>query len=102
MNKHVATCGDIGSKRSPVVVKSPQTPLFTNDGFWCYWGDYAIVEPHVYEMKGEFPSLFIPWRDPTCGGLLTGNRKTLECLLTAEARSSFGFGKPKANRLNNK
>ena len=80
----------------------PTAPLFTKDGIWLYWGDYSIVTSHAYELNNAFPSLFIPWRDPTCGGLLTGNRKTLECLLTAEARSSFGFGKPKANRLNNK
>ena len=49
---------------------------------------------HPYELNGAFPSLFIPWRDPTCGGLIPGNREAVENLLTAEARSSLGLGKP--------
>ena len=70
----------------------PAMPLFTNEGFWCFWGDYAIVEPHVYEMKGEFPSLFVPWRDPTCGGLISSNRCAAESLLLPAAKSDLGLG----------
>ena len=67
----------------------PAMPLFTNQGFWCFWGDYAIVEPHVYEMKGEFPSLFVPWRDPTCGNKLPDNDEAVERWLTREAMLSL-------------
>ena len=70
-------------------IPMPAMPLFTNQGFWCFWGDYAIVEPHVYEMKGEFPSLFVPWRDPTCGNKLPDNNESVECWLTREARLSL-------------
>ena len=70
-------------------IPMPAMPLFTNDGFWCFWGGYAIVEPHVYEMKGEFPSLFVPWRDPTCGNKLPDNNESVECWLTREARLSL-------------
>lgn len=74
-------------------VPIPNAPLFVKDGFWCFWGDYAIVEPHVYEMKGEFPSLFIPWGDPSCGNRLTGNRNPVENLLTQEAMDDLGISK---------
>ena len=70
-------------------IPMPAMPLFTNQGFWCFWGDYAIVEPHVYEMKGEFPSLFVPWRDPTCGNQLPDNNEAVERWLTREARLSL-------------
>lgn len=70
----------------------PDMPLFTNEGFWCFWGDYAIVEPHVYEMQGIFPSLFVPWRDPTCGGLISSNRCAVESLLLPAAKSDLGLG----------
>ena len=70
-------------------IPMPAMPLFTNQGFWCFWGDYAIVEPHVYEMKGEFPSLFVPWRDPTCGNKLPDNNEAVERWLTREARLSL-------------
>ena len=80
------------------VIPVPPTPLFTADGIWCFWGDYAIVHGHAYELDGAFPSLFIPWRDPTCGGLLPDKREAGERLLTAEARTSLGLDKPKANR----
>ncbi len=70
----------------------PAMPLFTNEGFWCFWGDYAIVEPHVYEMQGVFPSLFVPWRDPTCGGLISSNRCAAESLLLPAANSDLGLG----------
>ena len=69
----------------------PDAPLFTNDGFWCFWGDYAIVEPHVYEMKGEFPSLFVPWGDPTCGGRLPNTRCAAESLLLPWAKHDLGL-----------
>ena len=72
-------------------IPMPAMPLFTNQGFWCFWGDYAIVEPHVYEMKGEFPSLFVPWRDPTCGGLISSNRCAAESLLLPAAKRDFGL-----------
>ena len=73
-------------------IPMPAMPLFTNQGFWCFWGDYAIVEPHVYEMKGEFPSLFVPWRDLTCGGLISSNRCAAESLLLPAAKSDLGLG----------
>lgn len=73
------------------VVPVPDTPLFTKDGFWVFWGDYAIVHGHAYEMNGAFPSLFIPWRDPTCGNRLTDNREAIEKLLTQETRSDLGL-----------
>ena len=66
--------------------------LFTNQGFWCFWGDYAIVEPHVYEMKDAFPSLFIQWHDPTCGGRLSNSRIAVESLLLPAAKSDLGVG----------
>lgn len=68
----------------------PAAPLFTKDGFWCFWGDYAIVEPHVYEMKGEFPALFVPWGDPTCGKRLPDNHDAVENLLVPEAKTDLG------------
>ena len=80
------------------VIPVPETPLFTADGIWCFWGDYTIIHGHAYELNGAFSSLFIPWRDPSCGGLLPGNREAIERLLTAKARSSLGLDKPKANR----
>ncbi|MBP5285208.1 MAG: hypothetical protein ILO34_03760, partial [Kiritimatiellae bacterium] len=70
----------------------PAAPLFTNEGFWCFWGDYAIVEPHVYEMNGKFPSLFVPWRDPTCGGRLPNARDSAASLLMPAAKPCFGLG----------
>ena len=73
-------------------IPMPAMPLFTNEGFWCFWGDYAIVEPHVYEMQGVFPSLFIPWRDSTCGGLISSNRCAAESLLLPAAKSDLGLG----------
>ncbi|MBQ6338808.1 MAG: hypothetical protein IJI36_06645 [Kiritimatiellae bacterium] len=76
-------------------VPMPNAPLFTKDGFWCFWGDYAIVEPHVYEMKGEFPSLFIPWGDSSCGNRLSGRRESIENLLTQEAITDLGITKQK-------
>ena len=36
----------------------PDNPLFTNDGFWVFWGDYSIDTPHAYEEGGKFPALF--------------------------------------------
>lgn len=72
-------------------IPMPAAPLFTNDGLWCFWGDYAIVKPHVYEMDGEFPSLFIPWEDPSCGGRLPNNRNAVKSLLLPEARSDLGL-----------
>ena len=72
-------------------IPMPAMPLFTNKGIWCFWGDYAIVEPHVYEMKGEFPSLFVPWRDPTCGNRLPDNKEAVEKWLTDEARHDLGL-----------
>ena len=75
------------------VVPVPNTPLFTKDGFWVFWGDYAIVHGHVYEMNGAFPSLFVPWGDPTCGNRLTDNRETAKNLLTHEARYDLGLSK---------
>ena len=77
------------------VVPVPDAPLFTKDGFWVFWGDYAIVHGHAYEMNGAFPSLFIPWGDPTCGNRLSGNREPVENLLTQEAKSDIGIGKTK-------
>ena len=77
------------------VIPVPDAPLFTKDGFWVFWGDYAIVHGHAYEMNGAFPSLFVPWGDPTCGNRLSGNREAVENLLTQEAKSDFGIGKTK-------
>ena len=74
------------------IIPVPDTPLFTKDGFWVFWGDYTIVEGHPYEMNGAFPSLFIPWRDPTCCNRLSDNREAVENLLTHEARQDLGFG----------
>ena len=74
------------------VIPVPDAPLFTKDGFWVFWGDYAIVEGHPYEMNGAFPSLFIPWRDPTCGNRLSDNSEAVENLLTHEARQDLGLG----------
>ena len=73
-------------------IPMPAMPLFTNQGFWCFWGDYAIVEPHVYEMQGVFPSLFVPCRDPTCGGLISSNRCAAESLLLPAAKSDLCLG----------
>ena len=70
----------------------PDMPLFTNEGSWCFWGDYAIVEPHIYEMQGKFPSLFVQWRDPTCGGLVSSNRCVADSLLLPAAKSDLGLG----------
>ena len=77
------------------VVPVPDAPLFTKDGFWVFWGDYAIVHGHAYEMNGAFPSLFVPWGDPSCGNRLSGNRNPIENLLKQEAKSDFGIGKTK-------
>ena len=74
------------------VIPVPDAPLFTIDGFWVFWGDYAIVHGHPYEMNGAFPSLFVPWGDPTCGNRLSANSKAVENLLTHEARRDLGLG----------
>lgn len=74
------------------VVPVPDAPLFTKDGFWTFWGDYMIIHGHVYELNGAFPSLFVPWRDSTCGGRLPGNREAIENLLTQEAKADLGVG----------
>ena len=79
------------------IVPVPDAPLFTKDGFWVFWGDYTIVEGHAYEMNDEFPSLFVPWRDPTCGNRLSGKREAVENLLTQEAKIDLGIAKPKPN-----
>ncbi len=76
-------------------IPMPGAPLFTKDGFWLVWGDYAIVTPHAYETNNEFPSLFVPWGDPTCGKRLPENRKAVESLLTQEARTDLGIVQPK-------
>ena len=73
------------------VIPVPAAPLFTKDGFWVFWGNYAVVHGHPYEMNGAFPSLFVPWRDPTCGGLFPDNREAVENGLTAEARHDLGL-----------
>ena len=80
----------------------PAMPLFTNEGFWCFWGDYAIVEPHVYEVKGVFPSLFIPWHDPTCGGRLSTSRIAVESLLLPAAKSDLCVGGGSPNQSYNR
>ena len=74
------------------VIPVPDAPLFTIDGFWVFWGDYAIVHGHPYEMNGAFPSLFVPWGDPTCGNRLSANSEAVENLLTHEARRDLGLG----------
>ena len=79
------------------VVPVPDAPLFTKDGFWVFWGDYAIVHGHAYEMNGAFPSLFVAWGDPTCGNRLPGNRKAAENLLTQKAKVDLGLVKLKPN-----
>lgn len=74
------------------VIPVPDAPLFTKNGFWGFWGDYAIVHGHPYEMNGAFPSLFVPWGDPTCGNRLSTNSEAVENLLTHEARRDLGLG----------
>jgi hypothetical protein len=75
------------------IIPVPQAPLFTKEGFWVFWGDYSIVHGHPYEMEGAFPSLFIPWKDPSCGGRLHGNRNPVENLLAQETMDDLGIGK---------
>lgn len=74
------------------VIPVPDAPLFTKNGFWGFWGDYAIVHGHPYEMNGAFPSLFVPWGEPTCGNRLSTNSEAVENLLTHEARRDLGLG----------
>ena len=73
------------------VIPVPDAPLFTKDGFWVFWGDYTIVEGHPYEMNGAFPSLFVPWRDPTYGNRVTESLDIAASLLTQEAKSELGI-----------
>ena len=75
------------------VVPVPSAPLFAKDGFWLFWGDYAIVHGHAYEMNGTFPLLFVPWGDPSCGGRLSGNREAVENMLTHESKANLGLVK---------
>ena len=73
----------------------PDAPLFTKDGFWCFWGDYAIVAPHVYEEYNKFPSLFVPWGDPSYGNCGIKGFQSAENMLSQEARSDIGIAQPK-------
>ena len=73
------------------VIPVPDAPLFTKDGFWVFWGDYTIVEGHPYEMNGAFPSLFVPWRDPTYGNRVTESLDIAASLLTQEAKGELGI-----------
>ncbi len=73
------------------VIPVPDAPLFTKDGFWVFWGDYTIVEGHPYEMNGAFPSLFVPWRDPTYGNRVIESLDIAASLLTQEAKGELGI-----------
>ena len=73
------------------VIPVPDAPLFTKDGFWVFWGDYTIGEGHPYEMNGAFPSLFVPWRDPTYGNRVTESLDIAASLLTQEAKGELGI-----------
>ncbi len=65
----------------------PRRPLFLKDGVRFDYGDYSIVEPHVYEETGEYPFCFIGYAD-------------LKNLLTQEARQLLGMAgkKPDARQ----
>lgn len=73
------------------IIPVPAAPLFTKDGFWVFWGDYAIVHGHPYEMNGAFPSLFVPWHDPTYCNSVTEKLDVAASLLTQEAKIELGI-----------
>ena len=76
----------------------PDAPLFTKDGFWCFGGDYAIVAHHAYEEYNKFPSLFVPWREPSYGNCGLKGFQSAENMLSQEARSDIGKNKEQINR----
>ena len=69
----------------------PIAPLFTKEGFGAFRGDYSVIHGHPYEMNGAFPSLFVPWRDPTYGNRVTESLDIAACLLTQEAKGELGI-----------
>lgn len=69
------------------VIPVPNTPLFTKNGFWVFWGDYTIVAG----QNGAFPSLFVPWRDPTYGNRVTESLDIAASLLTQNAKVELGI-----------
>lgn len=73
------------------IIPVPQAPLLTKEGFWVFWGDYSIVHGHPYEMNGAFPSLFIPWCDPTYGNRVVEKLDIAASLLTQEAKVELGI-----------
>ena len=73
------------------IIPVPQAPLFTKEGFWVFWGDYSIVHGHPYEMNGAFPSLFVPWFDPTYGNRVVEKLDIAASLLTQEAKVQLGI-----------
>ena len=73
------------------IIPVPQAPLFTKEGFWVFWGDYSIVHGHPYEMNGAFPSLFVPWHDPTYGNRVVEKLDIAASLLTQEAKVQLGI-----------
>ncbi len=73
------------------IIPVPAAPLLTKDGFWVFWGDYAIVHGHPYEMNGAFPSLFVPWHDPTYCNSVTEKLDVAASLLTQEAKIELGI-----------
>ncbi len=73
------------------IIPVPQAPLFTKEGFWVFWGDYSIIHGHPYEMNGAFPSLFVPWHDPTYGNRVVEKLDIAASLLTQEAKVQLGI-----------
>ena len=73
------------------IIPMPQAPLFTKEGFWVFWGDYSIIHGHPYEINGAFPSLFVPWCDPTYGNRVTESLYIAASLLTQEAKVELGI-----------
>lgn len=59
-------------------IPMPEAPLFLADGIRFDYGDYSIVDPHVYEDTGEYPYCLLPYSQ-------------YKHLLTAEACKLLGL-----------
>ena len=70
-------------------IPMPKAPLFMKDSVRFDYGDYSIVEPHVFEALGFYPYCAIAYKD-------------MMNLLTDEAKQylELASGKPKARKMN--
>ena len=51
------------------------------------------MAPHAYEEYNKFPSLFVPWGDPSYGNCGLKGFQSAENMLSQEARLDLGIVK---------